>query len=424
MIASETRQRPAAANDQGRPVRVMVVDDSAVVRGLVSKILASDPAIDVVATEPNGAAAIIRLKGGQDVDVIVLDIEMPVMDGLTALPLLLQAKPGVRVIIASSLSQRGAEISLRALEAGAADCVQKPSGVGAIMTGEDFRRELIDKVRSLAPPMAASTPVLQTHASRPRTPFSPPQACRTIAAAPSSPVARVRVCVPAQTIAPPSPEQPLPAEPPLMHQPTVLRPCGRAPVQVIAIGTSTGGPVALLEVMARLGAARIVTPILITQHMPKTFTAILADRIARRSGLACAEATDGQTVEPGRVYVAPGDWHMLVEEHVGARRPVIRLTQDAPENYCRPSVDPMLRSVARVYGAGALAVVLTGMGCDGCRGSEAVVAAGGSVVAQDPATSVVWGMPGAVAAAGLCSALLPIVEVAPYIVRRLAGKPS
>lgn len=181
---------------------------------------------------------------------------------------------------------------------------------------------------------------------------------------------------------------------------------------------------ALLEVFAHLGAARITTPILITQHMPKTFTGILADRIARRSGLACVEATNGQAVESGLVLLAPGDWHMLVEEQVGTRRPVIRLTQDAPENYCRPSVDPMLRSVARVYGAGALAVILTGMGSDGCRGSEAVVAAGGSVIAQDSDTSVVWGMPGAVAAAGLCSAVLPIAEVAPYIVRRLASKPS
>ncbi|MBK8908764.1 MAG: chemotaxis response regulator protein-glutamate methylesterase [Rhodospirillales bacterium] len=397
----------------------MVVDDSAVVRGLVSKILAGDPAIEVVAIEANGAAAIARLKRRQDIDVIVLDIDMPVMDGLTALPLLLQARPGVRVIIASSLSQRGAEISVRALEAGAVDCVPKPSGVGAIMTREDFRRDLLGKVRSLAPPTAPPS-----QAQPPRPALSPAKPCPAVSALTRSPGARPPALRQPHTAAPLSPQPLLSAEPTPAHQPVALRASGRSPVKVIAIGTSTGGPMALLEVFAHLGAARITTPILITQHMPKTFTGILADRIARRSGLACVEATNGQAVESGLVLLAPGDWHMLVEEQVGTRRPVIRLTQDAPENYCRPSVDPMLRSVARVYGAGALAVILTGMGSDGCRGSEAVVAAGGSVIAQDSDTSVVWGMPGAVAAAGLCSAVLPIAEVAPYIVRRLASKPS
>jgi two-component system chemotaxis response regulator CheB len=184
---------------------------------------------------------------------------------------------------------------------------------------------------------------------------------------------------------------------------------------VIAVGSSTGGPQALLKVMPQLGL--LTQPILITQHMPATFTTILAEHLQRATGRPCAEAVDGEPVAGGRIYVAPGNHHLSVE--IAERRPVIRLSQSPPENFCRPAVDPMLRSLPQVYGRNVLAVILTGMGHDGLKGSEVVTAAGGAVIAQDEATSVVWGMPGAVATAGLCSAVLPIEDIGPFV-RKLA----
>jgi two-component system chemotaxis response regulator CheB len=181
---------------------------------------------------------------------------------------------------------------------------------------------------------------------------------------------------------------------------------------IIAIGSSTGGPQALFSVLGNLGGL-VSQPILITQHMPATFTSLLAEHIARTSNIPCSEATDGESILPGHIYLAPGDYHMIAEK--GARNNVLRLTQDEQENYCRPAVDPMLRSLASLYGPRLLVVILTGMGSDGCKGAKVVVASGGSVIAQDEETSVVWGMPGAVATAGVCSAVLPISEIAPYL---------
>ena len=181
---------------------------------------------------------------------------------------------------------------------------------------------------------------------------------------------------------------------------------------VIAVGSSTGGPQALFKLFGGLGG-QVRQSILITQHMPATFTSLLASHISRASSMPCNEAEDGEAILPGRIYLAPGDYHMIAES--GDSGKIVRLTKSEPENYCRPSADPMLRSLAALYGRRLLVIILTGMGSDGRKGAEAAVAAGGSVIAQDEDTSVVWGMPGAVATAGLCSAVLPLTDIAPYV---------
>jgi two-component system, chemotaxis family, protein-glutamate methylesterase/glutaminase len=374
---------PPAPSGAG-PIRVLVVDDSAVIRGLITRLLESDPELAVVGSVGNGQMAIGTCqRQGQSVDVVVLDIEMPVMDGLTALPQILAAAPGVKVIMASTLTQRNAQISIKALQAGAADYVAKPSSTTDIHAGPDFRRELVEKVKALG---AAGRKRRAERGETPKPsdlPFRPP----------------------AHALKPP------------VKGDIKLRAAAQRPPEVIAIGSSTGGPQALLAVLTKFPNS-IRLPILITQHMPATFTSILAEHLGRASGWPCAEAVDGEPVRANRIYVAPGDFHMKVAVENGAR--LIRLTKEPPENFCRPAVDPMFRSVAQVYGAGVLGVVLTGMGSDGVRGARSVVEAGGAVIAQDEATSVVWGMPGAAAAAGVCSAVLPLAEITTYL-RRVWG---
>jgi two-component system chemotaxis response regulator CheB len=339
------------------PARVMLCDDSVVIRGAIARMLEPDPQIQVVARVGNGQQAIDEIarqsKSGTPIDVVVLDIEMPVMDGMTALPRILAADPGIRVLMASTLTTRGADIALRALRLGAADYVAKP---GAAQIADDsFRLDLIAKLKGLA---------------------------------------RVRQ----RRGAAPPPGTPIVLRPP----PT------RAPL-LLAIGSSTGGPQALFTLMQGLGR-RIPVPVVLTQHMPPAFTPILADHLNKIDGMPCTEAKDGVKLEPGHAYLAPGDRHLLVEGTPGALR--ARLSDAPPENFCRPSVDPMLRSASQVCGGRVLVVMLTGMGHDGLAGSRQVVAAGGGVMAQDEATSVVWGMPGAVAQAGLCFQVLPISTIA------------
>lgn len=360
--------------------RILVVDDSAVVRGLVTRYLESDPAIKVVATAGDGQRAIEALKR-TPVDVVVLDVEMPVMDGLTALPKLLQVRPGVQVLMASTLTHANAEVTVKALAAGAADYVPKPS-TGGLTGATGFQRQLRDKVKALARLQRGRRGAGDDVTERPRS------------AAPE----------PVRKPPPPS---------------LTTRAMPKFSPAVVAVGSSTGGPQALMTVLPQLGG--LATPVLITQHMPATFTRLLGEHLSRATGMQAGEARDGEPVAGGRIYLAPGDYHMLaVREGEGVR---IRLTQSPPENFCRPSVDPMLRSLAETYGRRVLAVILTGMGHDGLRGGRAVVQAGGTVIAQDEATSVVWGMPGAVAEAGLCSAVLPVREIA-ACVRRLSERPA
>ncbi|HTY66542.1 MAG TPA: chemotaxis response regulator protein-glutamate methylesterase [Alphaproteobacteria bacterium] len=377
-VVAETQTARGAGQS---PIRVMVVDDSAVIRGLLTRTLEADPDITIVASVGNGQMAISAIAR-QDTDVVILDIEMPVMDGLTALPKILAAAPDVKVIVASTLTQKNAQISLKAMSAGAADYLAKPSS-SELNAATAFKRELIDKVKALGDARRRRRATTAKPATAEELPFRP-----VVSSRPTAPT----------TIA--------------LRAASAVRP------SVIAIGSSTGGPQALLAVLGGLPAS-VQQPIIITQHMPPTFTTILAQHLSRASGRQAAEGVDGEAIVPGRIYLAPGDFHMKVEARGAAR--VIRLAKDPPENFCRPAVDPMLRSLSEVYGSGVLCVILTGMGADGTKGGEAVIAAGGTVIAQDEATSVVWGMPGAAAAAGICSAILPISHIAPHIVRLAGG---
>jgi two-component system chemotaxis response regulator CheB len=360
-----------------RTIKVMVVDDSAVIRGLLQRIMATDPSIEVVASASNGQSAIQMLRS-HDIQVVVLDIEMPVMDGLSALPQLLEIDPDLKVIVASTLTQRNAEISMKALELGATDYLPKPTSPREINADGAFHRELLSKIRSLA-----GRPRL-----RPR-----------------------RVTAPAAGMASQPAVRPAPAK-----RPIVLRKASTVTPAVLAIGSSTGGPQALFTLLRGLPKT-LTVPVVITQHMPRLFTSILAQHITRNCGQRCAEGADGDVLEAGRIYLAPGDRHMVIEPKNG--RMAIRLTDDPPENFCRPSVDPMFRSLTAVFGAKVLGVILTGMGSDGLNGGKQLIAAGGNLIAQDEATSVVWGMPGAVATAGLCSAVLPLSDIAPYVANLL-----
>lgn len=349
----------------------MVADDSAVIRGLISRVLDAEADIEIVASVPDGRAAVSALQR-TPVDVVVLDVDMPIMDGLTAIPLLVKAAPGIKIVMASTHTRRNAKITLSALSAGAADYILKPSAAREMLGPASFNRELIEKIRHLGAKLGRA--VAKTPADAPRA---------------------------------------VEAGPP---KPLLLRPAPVFAPQIIAFGSSTGGPQALLQVLKDFAPGAHV-PILVAQHMPATFTSILASHITRQCGVSAMEATDGLTLEQGRVYVAPGNFHMTVDA-----THTLRLNQDPPENYCRPSVNPMLRSLAACYGSRVLAVILTGMGRDGLNGCRAVVEAGGAVFAQDEATSVVWGMPGAVAVAGLCSAVLPLAEIGPRLRPYALGK--
>ena len=353
------------------PIRVIVVDDSAVVRGYIARILEGEPGIDVIATCANGQMA-VQQSARTPADVIILDVEMPVMDGLTAVPKLLAVNPSVRIVMASTLTQRNAGVSLDALARGAADYLPKPATSG-ISTNADFRRELLAKVIALG-----------SSGSR----------------VSSEPVSRAVV-------------KPRPVPSVALRRPAVSHP------QALVIGSSTGGPQALIAVLSALSHT-VTPPILIAQHMPATFTAILAQHIARASGRPCAEGVDGAILRHGSITLAPGDFHMEVARD-GAGT-VVRLHQGAPENFCRPSVNPLFRSAARLYGADVCALMLTGMGSDGLDGTRALAAAGAPVVAQDEATSVVWGMPGAIATAGLCTAILPLPSIAGHLADLFGGR--
>jgi two-component system chemotaxis response regulator CheB len=371
--AAPTRSIGAAAPPTG--IRVMICDDSVVIRGALTRMLETDPDIRVVSRASNGQQALAELQR-QPVDVIVLDIEMPVMDGLTALPLLLKADPSVRVIMASTLTLRGADIALRALHLGAADYLPKPDT--AAIQDDSFRRELLAKVRGLARLRRQSRATVAA-------PF--------LLATPHS-------------VAPPA---------------LVLRPAVRLRPSLLAIGSSTGGPQALFTLVQALGRG-LPVPVVLTQHMPKTFTPILADHLSKLGGMPCAEAQQGERLEAGRIYLAPGDQHLCIDGANGVLR--ARLTADPPENFCRPSVDPMLRSASASCGGRVLVVMLTGMGHDGLAGTRDIITAGGGAIAQDEATSVVWGMPGAIAQAGLCQAILPLSRIAAKVRDILEMKPS
>jgi two-component system, chemotaxis family, protein-glutamate methylesterase/glutaminase len=377
---------PATAVE--RPIRVMVVDDAIVVRRLLTHWIGAERDMLVAACLRTGREAVEHIEAA-DPDVVVLDVDMPELDGISALPLLLKKKRDLVVIMASTLTRRSAEISLRALSLGAADYMPKPEAAPNAITSAVFQRELIEKIRTLG-----RRGLLSARQWRPDR-----------AAGRPAPPAQKRDGV-------------LPVE----GAGVALRPFPRALPQALLIGASTGGPQALTTLIGNIGGVIDRAPILITQHMPPTFTTVLAEHLSRVSGRRVHEAENGEAVIAGGVYVAPGGHHMRVVR--GPAGPAIALGDDPPVNFCRPAVDPFLASAAEVWGAGALALVLTGMGSDGTRGAAAVVLAGGSIIAQDEATSVVWGMPRSVAHAGLCSAVLPLGQIAAKINRLFAGDRS
>jgi two-component system chemotaxis response regulator CheB len=362
-------------------VRVLVVDDSAVIRGMVTRILEADGSIEVVGSAMNGAVAIEAVRR-TPVDVVVLDIEMPVMSGLEALPEIIKARPDVKVVMASTLTRRGAAVSVEALAKGASDFIPKPTARAEISSGDEFGPTLIEKVKALGGAKARRSAA----ASKPSAGASRPTKPSLL-----------------------SPTRPIE----LRKKNSLVKP------RIVAIGSSTGGPQALLEVLSNLQHATSI-PIVVTQHMPETFTAILAEHIARATKRDCVEGEDGMPLEKGHVYVAPGGQHMTVDS-AGTGNNVIRLDRNPPENFCRPAVDPLFRSVAACFGPSTLALILTGMGQDGLEGARSIVEAGGTLVAQDEKTSVVWGMPGAVANAGLCSAILPLDGIADHLGALIGG---
>jgi two-component system chemotaxis response regulator CheB len=389
----------AKVTDESRRIRVMVVDDAVVVRGLLSRWVEAEPGLELVGSLRSGREAIDRLEQANP-DVVILDVDMPDIDGITALPRLLEKKRDLVVIMASTLTRRNAEVSLRALSLGAADYIPKPDTTREVTTSATFRQELIDKIRALGSHRKRRSSVVG------RAP---------IPAAPESPV---RPVAPAEGVVP-THVAPLAPTHPADETPVKLRPFPLLPPRALLIGSSTGGPQALKSLVCAITSVVDNAPVLVTQHMPPTFTTILAEHLARAANRPAREAVDGESIRPGNIYVAPGGRHMRVVRRDGT--PVIELNDGPMINFCKPAVDPLFTSAAEMWGNAALAVVLTGMGADGTHGAADIVQAGGSVIAQDEATSVVWGMPGSVAHAGLCSAVLPLDQIGPKVVRLFAG---
>lgn len=357
-------------------IRVLVVDDSAVARRVIGGVLDAEAEIEVM-TARNGLVALERVLAFEP-DVVVLDVDMPELDGLATLKRLKERWPELPVIMCSALTTQGGAATLDALALGAADYVTKPSGTTGLDASRDrLRAELVPRVRAVA---------------RCRRPVRPGAA---------RPVPTPAAPVPPRRRGPERGPRPKPA--------------------VVVVGVSTGGPQALVEVVPAL-PGDLAVPVLVVQHMPPVFTRLLAERLDAKSPLQVVEAEAGMCPRAGTVYVAPGDHHMRVAG--GADGVRITLDQEPPENSCRPAVDPLFRSAAEHWGPATLAVVLTGMGRDGCRGAEAVVEAGGRVIAQDEATSVVWGMPGTVVRAGLAEVVVPLGRMRDEIVRAVRADPS
>ncbi|HTS07384.1 MAG TPA: chemotaxis response regulator protein-glutamate methylesterase [Candidatus Eisenbacteria bacterium] len=342
------------------PVRVLVVDDSVVVRKLLSEALASVPQLQLAGTASNGAIALAKIPQVNP-DVVTLDIEMPGLNGIETLTEIRKLYPSLPVIMFSTLTEHGAAITLEALSLGASDYLTKPTNTSSLASSmAQVRRELTAKILSLVgrDQRVNSAPV--QHSNR-----------RTSAG---------------------------------------------APIEILAIGTSTGGPKALAELIPQL-PSDFPVPIVVVQHMPPLFTRLLAERLNSQSQIRVSEAEAGCPLEAGHVWIAPGDHHMTISPT--GTQTILSLNQDPPENSCRPAVDVLFRSVARAYGPHTLAVVMTGMGSDGARGAAHVHQAGGEIFVQDEPTSVVWGMPGAIVSAGLADKICPLEEISQEVIRRV-----
>lgn len=347
--------------------RVLLVDDAVVVRKALSLAISQDPDLEVAATAVNGRVALAKFPALKP-DIVLLDFEMPEMDGLETVRELRKIDPYVPIIMFSSLTERGAKVTLEALALGATDYATKPSNVDMEATLDAISKELIPKIRALC------------HLSD-KGSISPPAA---------------RLNLPALPLTQPRPRS------------------QSAPPQVVAIGVSTGGPDALARLLPSLPAS-FPLPIIIAQHMPPIFTSLLASRLSAKSALPVRECVSGEPLTPGSVVIAPGDFHMVVSQQDGG--PVLKTHHGPKENFCRPSVDVLFHSVAKLFGARTLAIVLTGMGQDGLKGCEALHTLGARIYVQDEASSVVWGMPGFVARGGLADKVLPLDQIGAEIVR-------
>jgi len=347
------------------PIRIMLVDDSEVIRFLYTKALERDTELQVVSSVSNAFAAIEMAKLHQP-DIILLDIEMPKMSGLTAIPLLLAEAPNSKIIVVSALGRQASTYAVEALEKRASDCVLKPGASGAL-TPEVFHAELRQKIKSLYN-IKATQPTIS------------------------------------QTIAPPR------------HYPRLRT----RPIEAIAIASSTGGPAALITLFEGLKNRIPSVPIFITQHMPAEMTAVLAKHISEAANTECQEASHGGIVRAHHIYVAPGNYHLTARRY--DTQIFTQLDQSEPVNSCRPSADPMFTSLSEVYGEGLLVIVLTGIGYDGAEGARFTASRGGMVIAQGEASAIAYGMPRATASLGICNAILPLANIAPYLLEKCQFK--
>jgi two-component system, chemotaxis family, protein-glutamate methylesterase/glutaminase len=362
----------------GRSTRILIVDDSAVMRNLLRSVIRSGPDFEVVGTAADGGSALGLVEDLRP-DLVLLDVEMPVMDGLETLRKLRGRGHRMPVIMCSSLTQRGARVTIEALAGGASDYVAKPAGQSSAADAiKALAHDLLPKISALAAvvhpapvaPLAPRLPLFAKVSSVPRN--------QSITSAPS----------------------------------------------VVVIGVSTGGPAALDILLPALPNG-FPLPVLIVQHMPELFTRLLAERLSQRCSLHVSEAAEGDPVRPGYISIARGNWHLeILGAPCSSQPPTLHLTQAPPENHCRPAVDVLFRTAAAHYGSGVLAVVLTGMGSDGLAGSSLIRSQGGTVLAQDQATSAIWGMPGAVARAGLAQRVLSLQDMAPEISRLASRLPG
>lgn len=347
------------------PIRVMIVDDSSVVRRAVTDALSSDSGISVVGTASNGKIALQRILQWNP-EVLILDLEMPEADGFELLRALRADFPNIRTIMFSSATQKGASQTIEALSLGASDYVAKPTGAhpgGYSEAVKQVAAELVPKVKQFRPQTGMK--VFQ--------------------------------------------KQGKPAEEMTVER--ALRMVNQS-FGIVAIGISTGGPAALSKLIPGLSKS-FALPIVIVQHMPPVFTRMLAERLDQGGGVRVVEGADGMALEPGTAYIAPGNYHMTVREKEGKR--ILAMNQEPPVNYCRPSVDVLFRSVAEIYGAEALGMIMTGMGQDGLNGIRAMKAKGAVIFAQDQASSVVWGMPSFVVREGLADCVLPLDQMSAAI---------
>ncbi|MCZ8184251.1 MAG: chemotaxis-specific protein-glutamate methyltransferase CheB [Beijerinckiaceae bacterium] len=398
-----------------QPVRVAVVDDSVVVRGLLSKWLSETSGIEVVGAFKSGREIIDALPGVAP-RIILLDLDMPDMDGITALPLILAKSPQSRVIVVSSLSVHGAELTMRSLMRGATDYLPKPSNHREVSTSADFRQALVAKVLAVggvraitraAPPVAPARPPVAPPVAR--SPFPATSPIQRIPSA-ASPVAPFRQSVPASAAAPVD-----------RSAGPQIRPLERVRPRMVVIGASTGGPQALVLTLGRMKNLIARLPVVIAQHMPPIFGSIFASHLKQHAGLPAVEAVEGKSLQPGTIYLAPGGCHTVVRRKADGQHVIAMLPSEARGPW-RPSIDLLFSSAAEAYGNEALAIALTGMGRDGTEGALHLSRRGANVLVQDEASSVVWGIPGSIAEAGLASSILPPEKIGELAVALLEGQ--